>query len=127
MLHPKTRIQLDHVVSTTPSVKYELQLEWALVAYRVQQSAGRILEFGDCGNHLADIAADEVRSAAYAIESLMEIAEPEAAVRVLRESLDQAENAAIQRIIRIKLVELYAEMDQPRRAADVARELISDS
>ena len=76
-------------------------------------------------SHLADIVTDEVRSSAFAIEILLDTSEPEVAVRVLSDSLQQAKKPAIRRVIRLALIELYGENDRPDDATEIAREIIS--
>ncbi len=74
---------------------------------------------------LCDVAADESRTAAYVLDELIEVAEPEDSVRVLLEATEIAERPILRRMIQIRLIELYAELDQPRKALGLARDLIS--
>ncbi len=76
-------------------------------------------------DHLAEVASDGVRTAAFIIEELTELVDPEVAVQTLRGSLTQTKNSAVQRIIRIKLVELHFEMDETEKAMNVVNQLIS--
>lgn len=76
---------------------------------------------------LVEISADESSTAAYVLEGLIEIVEAEDAVRLLLEAASSTQRPVLQRMIRIKLIELYYDLEQPEEALEIVRDLISGS
>jgi len=76
-------------------------------------------------DQMAEIAADALRSSAFVITRLTEIAASEVASQILMEALSRTDSPAIDRLIRIQLLHLYSETERPEQAAELARELIS--
>ena len=74
---------------------------------------------------LVDVATDEARTAAYVLEELVEIAEPEDTVRLLLDAAERTDRPVLKRMIQLKLIELYDDLDQPDEALNIARDLIS--
>lgn len=75
-----------------------------------------------------DIASDASTAAVAAIMSVEEHTEdPADAAALFEEVLPQVDNPTVIRAIRLKLVDVYAELDQPEKSIDQIKRLIVDS
>jgi hypothetical protein len=77
-------------------------------------------------NQVAEIASNEVSTAAFALMHFEELFdEPEDGIKFLNDTLQYTKNDAIRRLLHIKLAELYTEADQPDQARSQLRELLT--
>lgn len=74
---------------------------------------------------VAEIADDELLSAAYGITRVMEFVEGEEQIaEFLTHALEATQHPGVRRLICMKLAEVYTEMDQPEAARNQLRALI---
>ncbi len=97
--------------------RMHLELERA----ELEASFGRLEMVG----RTAQIAENEVTAAAYAVMHVTDLAEPDQAVELLSNALQKTDNQATQRVIRIKLAEIYAHTERPDEALGQFKSLIT--
>ena len=95
----------------------EMEMAESQAAFNRLEMVGRV----------AEIAKDEVTSAAFAIIHIQEFFEenPEGAIGFLEDTLKQTDNAPVKRLIHIKLAELYSATEKPDKAQEQLRILIT--
>ena len=99
--------------------EWQEELEMALMETEIRS---RRLEMS---LRIAEIAENPTASAAFAISHVLEFfEEEEEALEFFQNTLQQAKDPAIQRMLRIKLAELYAEADEPEKAHAQLKALI---
>ncbi|MEO0515342.1 MAG: hypothetical protein AAF086_08630 [Planctomycetota bacterium] len=98
------------------------ELEWFMVEVELYaQLLDLVLTF-------EDIASDAGTAGVAAVMAVEEhVDEPADAAALYEEMLPQVTNATVERAIRLKLVDVYAEMDQPEKSVEQLKQLIAGS
>ncbi|MEM7473872.1 MAG: hypothetical protein AAF483_02710 [Planctomycetota bacterium] len=73
---------------------------------------------------LAEVAVDELRTAAFTIQHMAESMEVEELVSVLQEARESTEDSARRRLLTLALMKLQSESGQERQALELGRELL---
>ncbi len=96
--------RMDRQIREMEQRRHELELERA----ELEASFGRLEMVG----RIAEIAQSDQSAAAFAVMHVERFMELPQAVDFLHQMLDQTENEAVRRMIRIRLIELNASLDQ---------------
>ena len=98
--------------------EYEIEadiLELELIAAHCEHSA-----------MLSEMCEDHARTSSWVISEILEYLDEEEAATFLEQTLSKVEEPSIRRLIRLKLAELYSELDQTEQVKEQLRQLILD-